>query len=138
MIWANYPHIRIQRISLKEWTLLTTMVFRDSDELQKLSHVLTFIARHIRSQWLQGEFCSPILLITRNTLHIKIDTTSHKESMILTRVVFSYSQDFKKLPHTFRLIAHYKRTQWLQKELCSIIQMNSATSHTDRHSQGIT
>ena len=66
MISANYSRIAIKSISLKKWTLLTKIVFRYSGELQKLYQVLTFIAYHIRFQWLQGEFCSPILLITRN------------------------------------------------------------------------
>ena len=57
--------------------------------------------------------------------HIEIHSTLHKKWMILTRVVFSYSDEFKKSSHTLRFIAHYIRNEWFWKELCSAILMNS-------------
>ena len=35
------------------------------------------------------------------------------------------SDEFKKLSHTLRFIAHYIRNEWFWPELCSIIVVNS-------------
>ena len=57
-------------------------------------------------------------------LHIKIHSTLHKKWLILTRVLFNYSEEFKKLSHGFRFIAHYIRDKWFWSEHCSTILMN--------------
>ena len=53
--------------------------------------------------------------------HIEIHSTLHKKWMTLTRVLFNYSDEFKKLSHTLRFIAHYVRNEWFSRELCSTI-----------------
>ena len=50
--------------------------------------------------------------------HIEIHSTLHKKWMILTRVLFNYSDQFKKLPHTLRFIAHCIRNEWFGAEFC--------------------
>ena len=57
--------------------------------------------------------------------HIEIHSTLHKKWMILNRVVFSYSDEFKKLSYTLRFIEHYIRNEWFSPELCSAILINS-------------
>ena len=56
--------------------------------------------------------------------YIEIHSTLHKKWMILIRVLFDYDE-FKKLSHTLRFIAHYIRNEWSSIEFCSIILMNS-------------
>ena len=58
-------------------------------------------------------------------LHIEIHSTLHKKWMILKRVVFSYSDEFKKLFYTLRFIAHCIRNEWFSLEFCSTILINS-------------
>ena len=62
--------------------------------------------------------------------HIEIHRTLHKKWMILTRIVFNYSDQFKKLSHTLRFIAHYIRNEWFWVELCSAILINSRNDPT--------
>ena len=57
--------------------------------------------------------------------HIEVHRTLHKKWVILIRVVFSYRDQFKKLSHTLRFIAHYIRNEWFSPELCSAILINS-------------
>ena len=56
--------------------------------------------------------------------HIEIYGTLYKEWMILSRVVFNYSDEFKKLSHTLRFIAHYIRNEWFEREFYSTILMS--------------
>ena len=44
--------------------------------------------------------------------HIEIHSTLHKKWTILSTVLFNYSDQFKKLSHIFRFIAHYIRNEW--------------------------
>ena len=57
--------------------------------------------------------------------HIEIHGTLDKKWMILSRVLFNYSDEFKKLSHTLRFIAHYIRNVWFSVEFCSTILINS-------------
>ena len=57
--------------------------------------------------------------------HIAIHSILHKKSMILTRVLFNYSDEFKKLSHTFRFLAHYIRNKGFWSEFCSTILIDS-------------
>ena len=57
--------------------------------------------------------------------HIEIHSTLHKKWMILNRVVFSYSDEFKKLSDAFRFIAHYIRNGWFWTEFCLTFWMAS-------------
>ena len=57
--------------------------------------------------------------------YIRIHSTLHKKWMIVTRVVFNYSDEFKKLFHTLRFMAYYIRNEWFWRELCSTILINS-------------
>ena len=66
-------------------------------------------------------FCS----IQETIPHIEIYSTLHKKWMILSRIVFSYSDQFMKLSHTLRFIAHYIGNVWFSPELCSAILINS-------------
>ena len=46
--------------------------------------------------------------------------------MILNRVLFNYSDEFKKLSYKSRFIAHhYIRNEWFSRHFCSTILMNS-------------
>ena len=45
-------------------------------------------------------------------VHIEVHSTLHKKWMILKTVVFSYSDEFKKLFYTLRFIAHHIRNEW--------------------------
>ena len=57
--------------------------------------------------------------------HVEIHSTLHKKSMILNRVVFNYSDHFKKLYHTLRFIAYFIRNEWFSSEFSLTILMNS-------------
>ena len=57
--------------------------------------------------------------------HIEIGSTLHKKWMMVNRVLSHYSDEFKKLLHTLRFIAHYIRNEWFWRELCSIVLINS-------------
>ena len=50
--------------------------------------------------------------------HIEIHSTLHKKWIILNRVRFNYSDQLKKLPHTFIFMAHCIWNQWLWAEFC--------------------
>ena len=63
--------------------------------------------------------------------HIVIHSTLDKNCIILIRVPFNYSVEFKKLSHTLRFIAHYIRNEWFWAEFCSTILMNSRNYRTD-------
>ena len=63
--------------------------------------------------------------IQETIVHIEIHSRLHKKWMILTMVVLNYSDEFKRLYHTLRFIAHYIRNEWFWWELCSAILMNS-------------
>ena len=56
---------------------------------------------------------------------IGIDSILLKKWTILTRVFFSYSDEFKKLSHTFRFITHCIRNEWFSPELYWRIPSNS-------------
>ena len=56
--------------------------------------------------------------------HIEIHRTLHKKWMILNRVVFSDSDEFKELSNTLKFIAHYIRNHWFSGELCWTILMS--------------
>ena len=130
-------------------------MFNYSDQFKKLSHTLRFIAHYIRNEWSWTEFCSSILMNSRNypthldsyhitremndsdqssvqlfwsiqeiIPHIEIHTTLHEKWMILSRVLVNYSDQFKKLSHRLRFIAHYIRNEWFPSEFCSSILMN--------------
>ena len=62
--------------------------------------------------------------------HIEIGRTLHKKGMILTRVVFNYFDEFKKLSHTLKFMAHYIRDEYSLSEFSSAILMNSRNSLT--------
>ena len=115
------PHIEIHSTLHKKWMILKRVVFNYSNEFKKLTHTWRFIAHYIRNEsfWLQ--FCSSILM---NSRHIEIHSTLHKKWIILKRVVFNYSDEFKKLTHTLRFIAHYIRNEWFWVQFCSGILMN--------------
>ena len=57
--------------------------------------------------------------------HIEVHSTLHKKWIILNRVLSHYSDEFKKLSHTLRFIAHYIRNEWFSSEFCSTILINS-------------
>ena len=59
---------------------------------------------------------------------IEVHSTLHKKWMILTRVLFNYSDELKKLSHTLRFIAHYIRNEWFWKQFRSTILVNSRNS----------
>ena len=73
-------------------------------------------------------------LIQEIIAHIEIHSTLHKKWMILKRVLFNYSDEFKKLSHTLIFIAHYIRNEWSWEELCSAILMNSRNYPTHWYS----
>ena len=50
--------------------------------------------------------------------HIEIHSTLHKKCMILIRVLFNHSDQFKKLSHTLRFVAHCIRNEWSWAEFC--------------------
>ena len=60
------PHIEIHSTLHKKWTIHTKALFNYSDELKKSSHTLRFIAHYIRNEWFSLEFCSTILMNSRN------------------------------------------------------------------------
>ena len=74
-----------------------------------------FIAHHyIGNEWFSLEFCSTILINSKKIiLQIEIHRTSlHSKWMILSRVLFNYSDKFKKLFYKSRFIAHLHR-KWM-------------------------
>ena len=71
-------------------------------------------------------------------LHIEIHSTLLKKWMILTRVLFNYSDEFNKFSHTLRFIAHYIRNEWPWREFCSIILMSLRNYPTHWNSWHIT
>ena len=70
--------------------------------------------------------------------HIVIHSTLDKKCIILIRVPFNYSVEFKKLSHTLGFIAHYIRNEWFSAEFCLTILMNSRNYPTHWDSQHIT
>ena len=50
--------------------------------------------------------------------HIEIYSTLYKKWMNLNTVVLNYSDEFKKLSHTLRFMAHCIRNEWLWAEFC--------------------
>ena len=60
------PHIEIHSTLHKKSTILKIVPFNYSDESKKLSHTLRFIAHNIRNEWFPPEFCSTILINSRN------------------------------------------------------------------------
>ena len=64
--------------------------------------------------------------IQKIILQIKIHSTSlHRKWMILIRVLFNYSDEFKNLSYKSRFIAHhYIGNEWFSPEFCSTILMN--------------
>ena len=50
--------------------------------------------------------------------YIEVHSTLHKKWMILNRVLFKYSHEFKKLSYTLRFIAHSIRNEWFSSEFC--------------------
>ena len=142
-------HIEIHSTWHKKSMILKTVPFNYSDEFDKLSHTLTFIAHYIRNEWFPSELCSTILMNSRNYLthwdsqhiasemndshhscvqlfwwireiiaHIEIHGTLHKKWIFLSRVVFNHFDQFKKLSHTLRFIAHCIRNEWFWAEFC--------------------
>ena len=105
-------HIDIHSTLHKKSMIVKRVLFNYSDEFNKLSHTLTFIAHYKRNQWFWPEFCSTILMNSRDYPHIEIHSTFHKKSMILKTVPFNYSDQFKKLAQTLRFIAHYIKNEW--------------------------
>ena len=130
-------HIAINSTLHKKWMISIRVLFNYSDQFKKLSHTLRFIAHYIRNEWSWTEFCSSILMNSRNypthldsyhitremndsdqssvqlfwsiqeiIPHIEIHTTLHEKWMILSRVLVNYSDQFKKLSHRLRFIAH--------------------------------
>ena len=124
------PHIELHSILHKKWMILSTVLFSCSDEFKKLSHTLRFIAYYIRNEWFWIQFCSTILNNSRNYPCIEIYSTLHKKWMILSRILFNCSDEFKKLSHILRFINHYIKNEWFWGEFCSAILMNSRNSPT--------
>ena len=94
--------------------------------MKEFAHTGRFIPDYIRNEWFWKQFRSTILMNTKNYPHIEIHSTLHKKWMILIkRAPFNYSNQFKKLFHTFRFIPHYIRNEWFWPEFCSTILMNS-------------
>ena len=50
--------------------------------------------------------------------HIELHGTLHKKWMFRSRVVFNHFDQFKKLSHTLRFIAHCVRNEWFSEEFC--------------------
>ena len=50
--------------------------------------------------------------------HIDIHSILHKKWMILKRVLFYYSDEFKKLSDKPGFIAHYIGNEWFSAEFC--------------------
>ena len=75
----------------------------------------------------------PFCWIQEIIVHIEVHSTLHKQRMILKTVLFNYSDQFKKLSHTLRFIAHSIRNEWFWPECCSAILMNwrSYPTHWD-------
>ena len=124
-IQETIPHIEIHSTLYKKWMILSIVLFNYSDEFDELSHTLRFIAHYIRNEWFSPEFCLTILMNSRTIVHIEIHSTLHKKWMILSRALFNYSDQFKKLSHTLKFIAHYIRNEWSWTQLSSTILNNS-------------
>ena len=62
--------------------------------------------------------------------HIKLDSTLHKNWMIVRRAPLYYAHDCKRLPRRFRFIAHHIGNEWCWPQLCSAILMISRKSST--------
>ena len=120
-------HIEIHSTLHKKWMILSTLPFNYSDEFKKLSHTLRFIAHCIRNEMILIRVSVPLFWSIQEIIpHIEIHSTLHKKWMIVNRVLFNYSDEFKKLPHTLRITAHCIRNEWFQRaELCSAVLMNS-------------
>ena len=80
----------------------------------------------------QKSFVQLFAWIQEIIVHIEVHSTLHKKWTILTRTVFNYSHEFKKLSYTLRFTAHYIRNERFSPELCSIILMNSKNYPTLR------
>ena len=63
--------------------------------------------------------------------HIQVHGTLHKKWMIMNRVLFHYSDEFKKLSHTLRFIGNYIRNERSWREFCSTILINGRNYPTD-------
>ena len=69
--------------------------------------------------------CAPLFWWIQEIIpHIEIYSTLDKKWMILSTILFNCSDEFKKLSHTLRFIAHFIRNKWLWKEFCSTILTN--------------
>ena len=125
-------HIEIHSPLHKKWMILIIAIvaFNYSDEFKKLSYTSRFMVHYIRNEQFWVQFCSTILINSRNYPHIEIHSTLHTKWMILRTVLFNYSNEFKKLSYIFRFIAHYIRNEWSSTEFCPTILINSRNYRT--------
>ena len=94
--------------------ILIRVLFNYSDEFKKLSYKSRFIAHHyIGNEWFSAEFCSTILMNWRIILQIEIHSTLHRKWMILSRVLFNYSHEFKKLILQIEIYSTSLHRKWM-------------------------
>ena len=118
------PDVEVCSTLHKKWMFLKRVLSDYSDLLKKLFYTFRFVAYYIRDEWFSVECCSRLLWIQGIIREIEVHGTLRKMWVILTRVLFSYCDAFKKLCHTLRSIAYYIRNEWFWKEFCWIILMN--------------
>ena len=65
------PYTKIHSTLHKKWLILSTVLFKYSEQSKKLSHTLTFIPHYVKYYWFSPQMCSPTVIYSRNYLTVR-------------------------------------------------------------------
>ena len=89
------PYTKIHSTLHKKWLILSTVLFKYSEQSKKLSHTLTFIPHYVKYYWFSPQMCSAYCDIFKKLSHSQTHSTLHKKRMILRSVLFNHSDQFR-------------------------------------------